>query len=30
VHRDRLDAKAVARAQHAQRDLTAIGYDDFF
>ena len=29
VHRDRRDAERVARAQDAQRDLAAVGDDDF-
>ncbi len=30
VHRHRLDAEAVAGAQHAQRDFAAVGDEDFF
>ncbi len=29
MHRDRADAERVARAQDAQRDLAAVGDDDF-
>jgi hypothetical protein len=30
VHRDRLDAQFAAGALYAQRDLTAVRYEDFF
>ena len=30
MHRDGRDAELLAGAQHAQRDLAAIGYEDFF
>ena len=29
MHGDRGDAELLARAQHAQRDFAAIGYEDF-
>ena len=29
MHRDGVDAELLARAQHAERDLAAIGYQDF-